>query len=54
MYNGKKVIVVMPAYRAALTLERTYREIPFDLADEVPSASVVVRKELVPSVTDHW
>lgn len=25
----------MPAYRAALTLERTYREIPFDLVDEV-------------------
>ncbi len=35
MFNGKKVIVVMPAYRAALTLERTYREIPFDLVDEV-------------------
>jgi glycosyltransferase involved in cell wall biosynthesis len=35
MYNGKKVIVVMPAYRAALTLERTYREIPFDLVDDV-------------------
>ena len=25
----------MPAYRAALTLDRTYREIPFDLVDEV-------------------
>ena len=35
MYNGKKVVVVMPAYRAALTLERTYREIPFDMVDEV-------------------
>lgn len=35
MYNNKKVIVVMPAYRAALTLERTYKEIPFDLVDEV-------------------
>lgn len=35
MFNGKKVIVVMPAYRAALTLERTYREIPFDLVDDV-------------------
>ncbi|MCY7352329.1 MAG: glycosyltransferase family 2 protein [Cytophagaceae bacterium] len=35
MYNNKKVVVVMPAYRAALTLERTYREIPFDLVDEV-------------------
>ncbi|MBL8001676.1 MAG: glycosyltransferase family 2 protein [Flavobacteriales bacterium] len=35
MYQGRKVIVVLPAYRAALTLERTYREIPFDLVDEV-------------------
>jgi glycosyltransferase involved in cell wall biosynthesis len=35
MFKGKKVVVVMPAYRAALTLERTYREIPFDIVDEV-------------------
>jgi len=35
MYQGKKVIVVLPAYNAALTLEKTYREIPFDLVDEV-------------------
>ncbi|GAB3987209.1 glycosyltransferase family 2 protein [Spirosoma daeguense] len=35
MFNNKKVVVVMPAYRAALTLERTYREIPLDLVDEV-------------------
>jgi len=35
MYNGKKVVVVMPAYRASLTLERTYKEIPFDIVDEV-------------------
>ena len=35
MYNGKKVIVVLPAYNAARTLEKTYREIPFDLVDEV-------------------
>jgi glycosyltransferase involved in cell wall biosynthesis len=35
MYNNKKVIVVMPAYKAALTLEKTYREIPFDLVDDV-------------------
>lgn len=35
MYRGLKVIVVLPAYRAAATLERTYREIPFDLVDEV-------------------
>jgi glycosyltransferase involved in cell wall biosynthesis len=35
MLNGKKIIVVLPAYKAALTLERTYREIPFDIVDEV-------------------
>ena len=35
MYLGKKVIVVLPAYRAALTLQKTYSEIPFDVVDEV-------------------
>jgi len=35
MYNGKKVVVVLPAYRAALTLKQTYDEIPFDVVDEV-------------------
>ena len=35
MYKGKKIIVVMPAYNAAKTLEKTYNEIPFDLVDEV-------------------
>lgn len=35
MYQGQRVIVVLPAYRAALTLEQTYNEIPFDLVDEV-------------------
>jgi glycosyltransferase involved in cell wall biosynthesis len=35
MYNGKKVVIVLPAYNAALTLEQTYQEIPFDIVDEV-------------------
>ena len=35
MFNNKKVIVVLPAYKAAKTLEKTYNEIPFDLVDEV-------------------
>ena len=35
MYNGKKVVVVMPAYNAEKTLEITYNEIPFDLVDDV-------------------
>ncbi len=35
MLNGKKIVVVLPAYNAALTLEKTYKEIPFDIVDEV-------------------
>ena len=35
MFHGKKIVVVMPAYNAAKTIERTYREIPLDLVDEV-------------------
>jgi glycosyltransferase involved in cell wall biosynthesis len=35
MYNSKKVVVVLPAYNAAETLEQTYQEIPFDIVDEV-------------------
>lgn len=35
MLNGKKIIVVLPAYNAALTLEKTYSEIPMDIVDEV-------------------
>ena len=35
MFNGKKVVVVLPAYNAEKTLEQTYKEIPFDFVDEV-------------------
>jgi glycosyltransferase involved in cell wall biosynthesis len=35
MINGLKICVVLPAYNAAKTLEQTYREIPFDIVDEV-------------------
>ncbi|MBP7821586.1 MAG: glycosyltransferase family 2 protein [Saprospiraceae bacterium] len=35
MYKNKKVVVVLPAYNAELTLEKTYNEIPFDMVDEV-------------------
>ncbi len=35
MLKGKKIVVVLPAYNAALTLEQTYREIPLDIVDEV-------------------
>jgi glycosyltransferase involved in cell wall biosynthesis len=35
MLNGKKIVVVFPAYNAAKTLEQTYNEIPFEIVDDV-------------------
>ncbi len=35
MINNKRIAVVLPAYNAALTIEKTYNEIPFDIVDEV-------------------
>jgi glycosyltransferase involved in cell wall biosynthesis len=35
MIDGKKIIVVMPAYNAEQTLEQTWKEIPFSIVDEV-------------------
>jgi glycosyltransferase involved in cell wall biosynthesis len=35
MIHGKKVIVVMPAYNAEKTLEKTYSEIPQGYVDEI-------------------
>lgn len=35
MIKGKKVVVVMPAYNASKTLEKTYSEIDFDIVDDV-------------------
>jgi len=35
MVRDKKVVVVLPAYNAEKTLERTYREIPLDTVDDV-------------------
>lgn len=53
MINGKKVVVVLPAYNAASTLETTYREIPMEIVDEVvlvddasPDNTVEVGKSL--------
>lgn len=53
MIAGKKVVVVLPAYKAAKTLEVTYNEIPKDLVDEVilvddasPDDTVEVAKKL--------
>ncbi len=35
MIDGKKVIIVMPAYNAENTIKATYEDIPKDLVDEV-------------------
>ncbi len=35
MLKDKRIVVVLPAYNAAKTLEKTYSEIPFDLVDDV-------------------
>ncbi len=35
MIKNKKVVVVLPAYNAEKTLEKTYREIPTEIVDEV-------------------
>lgn len=35
MINNKKIVVVLPAYNAELTIEKTFNEIPFDIVDEV-------------------
>jgi glycosyltransferase involved in cell wall biosynthesis len=35
MLEGKKIVVVLPAYNAAMTLEQTHAEIPKGIVDEV-------------------
>ncbi len=35
MLNGKRIVVVMPAYNAARTLRQTYSELPSDVVDDV-------------------
>ncbi|MDG2288463.1 MAG: glycosyltransferase [Woeseiaceae bacterium] len=32
---GKRIVVVLPAYEAALTLEKTYHAIPKDVVDDI-------------------
>jgi len=47
VFHGKKIVVVMPAYNAAKTIEQTYREIPLDLVDEVIVTDDASRDETV-------
>lgn len=35
MLHQKKIVVVLPAYKAARTLKQTYAEIPLDIVDEL-------------------
>ena len=51
--KGKKICVVLPAYKAEETLEATYKESPFDIVDEVvlvddcsPDSTIEVAKRL--------
>jgi glycosyltransferase involved in cell wall biosynthesis len=47
VFHDKKVVVVMPAYNAAKTIEKTYREIPMDLVDDVVVTDDASRDETV-------
>ena len=60
MLNGKKIVVVMPAYNAAKTLRQTYADIPHDVVDEVvlvddasQDSTVAIAKELGLKVLVH-
>ena len=35
MLNGKKIVVVMPAYNAEMTLTKTYNHLPHEIVDQV-------------------
>jgi glycosyltransferase involved in cell wall biosynthesis len=43
----KRVVVVMPAYNAAKTLERTYRDIPHEIVDRIILVDDVSRDDTV-------
>lgn len=60
MLNGHRVVVVMPAYKAANTLRQTYDEIPRDVVDDVilvddasPDRTVEIAQELGLRVIVH-
>jgi len=60
MLHGKKIIVIMPAYNAERTLERTYNDIPKDIVDEIlvvddrsNDSTVAVAKRLGLTVIVH-
>jgi glycosyltransferase involved in cell wall biosynthesis len=48
MINNKKIIVVLPAYNADKTLQKTFEEIPFDIVDEVILTDDFSNDETIP------
>jgi glycosyltransferase involved in cell wall biosynthesis len=60
MLNGKRIVVVMPAYHAGRTLEATWRDLPRDIVDEIvvvddasDDDTVAVARKLGLEVTLH-
>ena len=60
MINGKKIIVVLPAYNAEKTLVRTVQEVPFGVVDQIllvddksSDKTVVIAKRLSLEVFLH-
>ena len=60
MPSGHRTIVVMPAYKAARTLERVYADIPKDAVDEVivvddcsPDDTALVARRLPVTLIEH-
>ena len=52
MLNGKKIVVVMPAYNAAKTLRQTHAEIPRDVVDDVVLVDDASRDDTVAIATE--
>ena len=52
MYKNQKVVVVLPAYNAAKTLELTYNEIDFNIVDEVILVDDASKDDTI-SVANH-
>ncbi len=60
MYQGKKIVVIMPAYNAAKTLVRTFNDLPRDIVDNVvlvddasSDATIEVARTLPIHVVEH-
>ena len=47
MIHGKRLVVVLPAYNAARTLQKTYEELPHEVIDDVILVDDASRDETV-------